>query len=281
MWRLRLVMLIAIVAIVFEGVQFASRHGADVYNYDFSGPCAWRPTDHWGLLESKADNPNAKTLKVLFIGDSLTFTNDLPDVFVRVASSDPSAPVRFEVRSATAPDATLAKLWDDGCGPMRLQTGHYDVAILQEHSFFWSPDLAESAREGAGRWILAARSYGARPIYFEPWVDPPDQGPALSDVEALKLATKRTAGLFGPDLARVGEAFAEATATPNAPDLYMADRHHPSEAGTWLAALVIFHGLSGEPAAQATWRPAGVTPDQAAILARIADQYGCASIPWR
>lgn len=274
MWRLRILMLAAVLAVVFEGALFFSSHGADIYNYDFSGPCAWRPTDHWGQLASDTDNPAARSVRVLFIGDSLTYTNDLPGMFVRVAGSDPSAPVRFEVRSATASGATLAELWDDGCGLHRLQTGHFDVVILQEHSFFWFPDLAEPAREAAGRWISAARANGARPIYFQPWVNSPGAGPMLSDIGEMKQATQINADLYGAELSRVGEAFGEAAVTPGAPELYQTDHHHPSEAGTWLAALILFHTLTGEPAAKATWRPAGATPGEAAIVAAIADRYG-------
>jgi hypothetical protein len=145
------------------------------------------------------------------------------------------------------------------------------VAVLQEHSYFWLPDTAEQAREAAGRWISAARTYGARPVYFEPWMDPDDTYSSGGD--ALEAA-QDNARLYGADIARIGEAFAGARAMIGAPELYAADHHHPSEAGTWLAALVIFHGLTGEPAERVTWRPGDVTRDQATILQRIADQYG-------
>jgi len=74
-------------------------------------------------------------------------------------------------------------------------------------------------------------------------------------------------------IVRVGEAFAEAQAAPGAPDLLSSDGHHPSQAGTYFAALVFFHHFTGEPAERATWRPDEVSADQAASLARIADTY--------
>jgi hypothetical protein len=270
MWA-RLALAFVIVAVIGEGVSLVARYGADVNHFDFSGPCAFRSTDHWGWLESGTDQANAKTLRVLFVGDSLTYVNDLPGMMVRVANSDRSSPVRFEVRSVTAPDASLSNLWDQGCGLSRLKSDHYDVAVLQEHSYFWLPDTAEQAREAAGRWISAARTYGARPVYFEPWMDPDDTYSSGGD--ALEAA-QDNARLYGADIARIGEAFAGARAMIGAPELYAADHHHPSEAGTWLAALVIFHGLTGEPAERVTWRPGDVTPGQATILQRIADQYG-------
>lgn len=270
MWRW-VVLAFVVVAGVFEGATLVGRYGADVNHFDFSGPCAFRSTDHWGWLESRTDQANAKTVRVLFVGDSLTFVNDLPGMLVRVANSDPSAPVRLQVRSVTAPDASLSMLWDQGCALSRLKSEHYDVAVLQEHSYFWFPDMAESAREAAGRWIAAARTHGARPLYFEPWTD---EGDSYSDKGDAPEAAQNNARVFGADIVRIGEAFAQARATGGAPDLLASDHHHPSEAGTWLAALVIFHGLTGEPTERTTWRPSAVTPDQAATLEKIADQYG-------
>ncbi|HEY1561921.1 MAG TPA: hypothetical protein VGF71_13715 [Caulobacteraceae bacterium] len=270
MWRWG-VLAFVIAAAIAEGATMIARYGADVNHFDFSGPCAFRSTDHWGWLESKSDQADAKTLRVLFVGDSLTYVNDLPGMLVRVASSDPTTPSRLEVRSVTAPNASLSNLWDQGCGLSRLKTDHYDVAVLQEHSYFWYPEMAEPAREAAGRWISAVRSFGARPIYFEPWTDEDD--PYSDKGEALEAA-QDNAKMYGADIARVGEAFAQARVSNGAPNLFASDHHHPSEAGSWLAALVIFHGLTGEPTERVTWRPAAVTPDQAATLERIADQYG-------
>lgn len=269
MWRWAALVFV-LTAMAAEGGRFVAQRGGDVNNFDFSGPCAWRSTDRWGWLDSKAAEANAKTVRVLFLGDDLTFDNDLPGMLVKVASSDPSATVRLEVRSTTAPDASLTRLWDEGCGLSRLKTDHYDAVVLQEHSYFWIPDRAEQAREAAGRWISAARTYGARPIYFELWTDPGD--PYTDAGEALEAA-QINARQYGAEIARIGEAFAEASASP-VPDLFQSDRRQPSETGSWLAALVIFHHLTGEPAARATWRPAGVTPDQAAILQGVADRYG-------
>jgi hypothetical protein len=268
-----LILLFVLADLVVGVVVWFAAQGVDLSGPDPFGPCSIRMTDHWGWLASRAPS-GAKTLRVLFVGDSLTYSNSLPGMLVRVASSDPVTPVALEVRSITAPDASLSRLWDEGCGRRRLASDHYDIAILQEHSFFWAPDAAEQAREAAGRWIPAVRSFGARPIFFEPWVNPPDAGPQLSNVDDLKSATAATAGLYGAEVARVGEAFAEATTTSGAPDLYVSDRHHPSRAGTWLASLVIFHMLTGEAVEHSTWRPAGISANQASILTAIADRYG-------
>jgi hypothetical protein len=214
-------------------------------------------------------------LRILFVGNSLTFVNDLPGKVVTVANADPSAPVSLKVRSITAPGATLSQLWSEGCGPAQLATDHFNVVVLQEHSFFWDDaGNPNEAGEAAGRWVSAARTFGATPFYFQPWTGPPIIGDGTFEEGVMKEATRQIANIYGARLVRVGEAFAEAEATPGAPDLFQSDRHHASEAGTWLAALVIFQGLTGERSSDSSWSPAGVSPEQAAVIHRIADRYG-------
>ena len=97
--------------------------------------------------------------------------------------------------------------------------------------------------------------------------------PAFTLVGDMKSAAYANAEPYGVPSVRVGEAFAEAQTIQGLPGLYAADDHHPSEAGTYLAALVFFHHFTDEPAERAAWRPESVSADQAAQLARIADEY--------
>ena len=49
------------------------------------------------------------------------------------------------------------------------------------------------------------------------------------------------------------------------PDLYQADRHHPSVAGTYLAALTFYRAFTGRAGTDARYRPWGMSAaDQAA-----------------
>ena len=234
------------------------------------GVCLPNPTDHIGLMTSSA---GTRTVKVLFVGNSLTFTNDLPGTLIRVADSDPQNPVKLVVGSSTSWDATLRQLYADGCTLKRIRGEHFDTVVLQEHSFFWFAGSEADAREALANWANAVRQSGSAPEYLEPWVSGSGEDPGYTGVADMKSATLANAQPYGVPIVRVGEAFAEAGSLQGVPVLYAADNHHPSEAGTYLAALVFFHHFTGELAERATWRPESVSADQAALLAHIADEY--------
>ena len=264
-WLIGVLSLVALAVVAMAGVRIARTS---------LGVCALSTTDHFGNMTSRQQAPATRKLRVLFVGNSLTFVNDLPGMLVSVASSDPQNPVQLEVGSNTIPDASLQHLYDDGCGLKRIRAETPGVVVLQEHSFFWGdPQSSSAAREALANWATAVRQAGGAPEYFEPWVNGPGDDAAFTNAGDLGPAMQSTAGLYGVPVVRVGEAFAEAVNAPGAPGLYSSDNHHASLAGTFLAALVFFHHFTGEPAERATWRPDSVSPEAAALLARIADNY--------
>lgn len=273
MW-FRLALAFVAAGAIAEGAFLLLGHSAELLSQEAFSPCAARFVPRWGWDESRSKIATARTIRILFVGNSLTFVNDLPGMVAKVADADPSLAVSLKVRSITAPDATLSTIWSEGCGPNRLAADHFNDVVLQEHSFFWDAESPDQAREAAGRWVSAARTAGATPLYFEPWTGPPTQGDGTFEDGEMREATRQIADVYGAQLVKVGEAFAEGQSTPGAPDLFQADRHHASEAGTWLAALVIFHAITGERSESSSWRPPGVSPEQAASLQRIADQHG-------
>ena len=260
-----LVAALVVVVIGWLGLGFVKSHRS------MFGACVVDPGDHAGLLTSSG---GPRTVKVLFVGDSLTSANDLPGTLVKVASSDPESPVKLAVGSNTKTNANLSQLYDDGCALRRLRAEHFDIVVLQEHGRFWFTPLdVLGAQLALGNWANAVRKAGSAPEYFEPWVDGPGVNPAFRNVDALASVTDDNARTNSVPVVRVGEAFAEVVNTPGAPGLYQADRHHPSAAGTYLAALILFHHFTGEPGERASWRPDGVSADQAALLARIGFKY--------
>jgi hypothetical protein len=213
-------------------------------------------------------------MKILFVGNSLTFINDLPGMLGRVASSDPQNPVRLAVASDTVAARSLKEAYVDGCALKRIHAEHFDRVVLQERSYFWQLRSEDAeARDALGEWAVAISMTGATTEYFEDWVDRAANDPRHSDRLQNEAAARSNAGGYAIPVVSVGEAFAEATNTSGAPDLYGSDLHHPSAAGSYLAALIFFHHFTGEPAERATWRPDGVNANQAALLARIADRY--------
>lgn len=81
---------------------------------------------------SAQDAPQApRTLRVLFVGNSLVYVNNLPAVLRAVAGAQP-VPVVIDTQTFVAPGGTVAERWKDGHAAAALASGHWDFVVLQE-----------------------------------------------------------------------------------------------------------------------------------------------------
>jgi hypothetical protein len=232
--------------------------------------------DHDELMVSRTAKASS-TVTVLFVGNSLTFRNDLPAMLVDLASSDPGNPTRLQVKGETYPDASLDDMFAKAQALEWARAHHPDYVVLQEHSFWYDTDF-EAARAAASRWANALRSLNEAPLLFEVWADGEGSDvythasyhltPA-DDARSAAASTNSLGHSLGLPVVAVGQAFEAARETPGAPNLYDADHHHPSVAGTYLAALVFYRLFTGRSGAEATWRPEGLSAQDAAILVRL------------
>jgi len=175
-------------------------------------------------------------LKVLFIGNSLTFRNCLPNVLALLAMSAGS-PRQIHTGQVTVGAATLRQLLDSGTATAKIQEEKWDYVILQEAS-----GLRSSAQmAGAARAFDAEiKKVGAKTLLFDTWAwfGKPEDQPAI-DHAFVSLAKELNAAV-----APVGTAWQ--LALQSAPDLSLyVDYHHPNVTGTYLAACVFYLVLDG------------------------------------
>jgi len=180
---------------------------------------------------------------VLFIGNSYTYVNDLPQMFSEVAAA---AGVSASVSSVTKGGWTLEKHADpaDVCGAQvqkAFAENQYDYVILQEQSYrpIVKSDLFATAVHALAK---LARANGAQPILYATW-GRADGCPLLTELSltsaemtvALADAYTRVGAAENIPVAHVGRAWQAAGSA----DLYHADLSHPAPAGTYLAALTL------------------------------------------
>lgn len=188
-------------------------------------------------------------LAVLFIGNSLTYTNDLPGTIAAIAK-DTGRP-EFVHASETPGGCTLKKHWEDGKALAKIQSRSWDWVVLQEMSA-GSTKHPEDMTTFGTRFADEIAKTGAKTAWYMTWayVDQPETQPAITKAYAdLSAATHGT-------LVPVGDAWsAYRSAHPD--EKFYNDNRHPSPAGTYLAACVfysVFYGVSpvGLPAHPAT-----------------------------
>jgi len=199
----------------------------------------------------------AVPLRVLFVGNSLTATNDLPG---RVAGLAAAAGKRLEYEGITYGGFSLEDHWLQGDARAALATGGWNVVIMQQGPSAL-PESQVDLRLWAARFADDARAVGTRPALLTVW--PEDyRRPALSDVI---VSYRSAAEAAGAQLFPAGEAWHAAWECNARLPLYGPDGFHPSALGTYAAALVIYGRLFKAPLFEASLRR-GVKPKIARLL---------------
>lgn len=241
------------------------------------------PTDSSVTPVDAPDAPPVDTaapptpLRVLFIGNSYTYVNDLPALVVRLAAEGAREGIgpTITVDSVTVGGATLRDHWTQDNAPARVRAGGWSAVVLQGQSV--EPALnAASFRTYAVRFGELAVSVQARPVFYVTW--PRRAGDMVyaqswsgGSPEAfnarLDEGYSSAATAVGGVTAQVGSAWMAALRAHPTVNLYDPDGSHPSPAGTWLAGCVIYRALTGLDApAGLDGALAGVSADDARAL---------------
>lgn len=226
---------------------------------------------------AQADPP--EPLRVLFVGNSYTRFNDLPRMVRRISREVPEGrPLR--TRRLTEPGYTLQRHWDRGRAHRHIETGRYDVVVLQGNSL--SPiEAPGELRESVGRFSDLAGEHGARVVLFETWARRENhrlyrRSEDLDGPDAMLDRIERVYLTLGEELhapvAPVGRAWHEALRALPRARLHRADGTHPSIAGTYLSACVLYATLTANDPRQTRWRPHPLGPRRASRLRELAAQ---------
>src|ERR1044071_1037943 len=87
-----------------------------------------------------AQAPAASARRILFIGNSLTYGNDVPGIVQALADSDGTGPI--EVETVAFPDYALVDHWNEGTAMNRIGRGGWDAVVLQQ-----GPSSVEANRD--------------------------------------------------------------------------------------------------------------------------------------
>ena len=178
-------------------------------------------------------------MKILMLGNSFTYYNDLPLIL--------SALLSAEVKANTRGGAHLCEHITDGemlCEQMQesLKNEKWDYVVLQEQSN--APIFKrEQFQKSAARLCEMIRQNGARPVFYATWAYR-DGSEKLGTTglnyeamdEALYESYHAAAKANNALIADVGKTF---TALRDLLDLYIEDDYHPSPVGSVIAAQAI------------------------------------------
>jgi lysophospholipase L1-like esterase len=191
------------------------------------------------IASGSAAAASPQALRVLFVGNSLTATNDLPS---QVAALAAATGRKLEYRTVAFGGYNLEDHWNKGEARHALAAGGWDVVVMQQGPSAF-PESQVDLRTWATRFADEARAHGTRTALLTVW---PEGWRAAALPEVIK-SYSRAAAAAGADLLPAGVAWQLAWRCNARTPLYGPDDFHPSPAGTYAAALVVYGRLFGAP----------------------------------
>lgn len=187
--------------------------------------------------------PPAGGIKVLFIGNSLTYLNDLPGTLSAMARA---AGDTIYVETVAQPNFALIDHYQGGTSALgAIAERRWDYVVLQQGPSS-TPINRDSLIIATRLFATHIRNAGATPALYMVW--PSRDRFAFFDAVRVsyQMAADTVDGVFLP----AGQAWLTAWETDPNLALYHPDGLHSSALGTYLAALVIYERLTGRDARQ-------------------------------
>jgi hypothetical protein len=181
------------------------------------------------------------TLKILFVGNSYTYYNNMPQL-VSVLSD--STDTKLVTRKSTVGGVTLKNHW---LGEKGLKTkeiiaaGNYDIVVIQGYSM-GTIDHPEDFKKYSKELSDFAKENGATPYFYMTWAR--ERVPQYQ--ETITAMYEQVARENGAEVIPVGKAWELArNLRPNL-ELFVPDGSHPSAIGSFLIASAFTKAFTGE-----------------------------------
>jgi hypothetical protein len=224
----------------------------------------------------------AQTYEVLFLGNSYTAANNLPNMVSEIALSlgdtvnyDSSTPggctLQGHTTNANSMNKINAQAWDFVVIQAQSQEPSFPPFQVATQTYPYAVELAEA---------IAANDSCTEPVFFMTWgrkngdAANADSYEILETYEGMQSRLRDSYLEMGytnnATVAPVGMAWHQSINTDPDFELYNGDGSHPNVAGSYLAACTFYSTLFQESCVGASYIPNGLTEDDATYLQEIA-----------
>ena len=211
--------------------------------------------------------PADQPARILLVGNSHIFMNDLPWMLQQLAESagidcvcGDSSWGGYDLERHAANEETLSL----------IEEGNWDIVILQERTSLPLSQWATSTQPAVIALDAAISSVDARTLLLMMWVPYSATGEDGSQQEIARTVIETAARIDAP-VAPIGLAWEALQDAYPEIVLWRSDRIHATEAGTYLMACVLFSTLWGHSPLGLTYT-AGLEWADAQAIRRIAAQ---------
>lgn len=182
-----------------------------------------------------ADAVGQKKINVLFLGNSLTYYNNLPELVKLVAACDS---VEMTYRSISFPNYALIDHWNDGNAQKEIMAGAYNFVVVQQGPSSQTEGRTYLLDYGL-KFDALCDQHNARLVSYMVWPAKIRSGDFPGVFESYKLLADTTKGIFCP----AGNAWLKVWENYPEFKLYGPDDFHPDYRGSLLAALVLYGSM--------------------------------------
>jgi hypothetical protein len=176
-------------------------------------------------------------IRIFFVGNSLTYVNDVPGMLQALADS--AGDDRFAIASLALPNYALIDHWTDGSAPREIANGGWAWVVLQQG---WTPPgvYRDTLRLATRNFAAEIAKVGAKTALYQTWPPADRPGEFAGSIESYELAAADVGGVLFP----VARAWLAVWERDPSIVLY-SDGLHASVAGSYLAALVMYARILG------------------------------------
>lgn len=181
--------------------------------------------------------PSPDALSVLFVGNSLTYWNDMPAMLEGLLAESNAGLV--VIATSAFPNYGLQDHWIDARTRDAITLGGWDYVVLQQ-----GPSATEgrpSLLEYTDRFDAEIEAIGGRTAHLMVWPASSRSFDFDGVAQSYAMASAAVDGLLFP----AGEAWRAAWRADSSIALYGGDGFHPSVLGSYLTALTVADRLVG------------------------------------
>lgn len=203
-----------------------------------------------------------KRAQILFIGNSFTTKNDLPNLLSTMAKAGQDISIEYRVISAGG--ASLRRHWNADAASI-ITSEKWDYVVLQEQSTLPVKN-PKRFHENVREFVPSMKEGGAEMVLFMTWArrNEPENQTLLTD------SYYQIGAELGATIIPVGIAWQKLLSKHDEPVLHAEDGSHPTLAGSYLAACTFYATLFDGDPTQLDTEIGNITDEERALLQRIA-----------
>ena len=187
-----------------------------------------------GIVYDGIKSKGKTDMRILFIGNSHTYYNDLPAIVQKIAQEEG---YQTEVTMIAHGGWYLKQHVEEPDVPFNIRYGHYDYVVLQEHSHpFDCIEDYQNAAATLAEWVKEADS---TPVIYATWSRKEEE----YEQARMNRINRELAAHLEAVLAPVGENWWEYSRSWPDLEMYAEDGAHASPYGSEFAAKVIWTAI--------------------------------------